>query len=258
MTKVVGIDFSGNDKMWRAQCGRSNVWLATVDRVEVTPRLLALHRVQELAGDDHPFRRSGTSLTAPGLSAVAIDAPFSLPTRFLPEGGWHGLVQSVEAMPLGTRPFPRSQALVDAATLICALDEPKPLRATERRWRDDGLNGRSTLWNGPRGGAPFTAACLRLDRRERPCSVAVVRGGYSPSRRSLPCSPVPDLGPADQRLRQGLGDATGHPRRVGAASDDTCTALRKGGGVCRCARRDPVCLRRHGRYGRPTRLSASR
>jgi hypothetical protein len=162
VTRVVGVDFPGNDKMWRPRCGRSNVWLATVERVEATPRLEALQRVQELAGDGHPFRRLCAYLKAPGLTAVAIDAPFSLPTRFLPQAGWHGLLQSVKSMPVGTRPFPRGQALVDAAAAVCDLDEPKPLRATERLWRDSGLNVRSTLWNGPRGGAPFTAACLRL------------------------------------------------------------------------------------------------
>jgi hypothetical protein len=35
-------------------------------------------------------------------------------------------------------------------------------RATEQLWRRQRINVRSVLWNGPRGGAPFAAACLTL------------------------------------------------------------------------------------------------
>jgi hypothetical protein len=42
------------------------------------------------------------------------------------------------------------------------LAEVKPLRATEEHWRSQHINVRSTLWNGPRPGAPFTSACLQL------------------------------------------------------------------------------------------------
>jgi hypothetical protein len=35
-------------------------------------------------------------------------------------------------------------------------------RATEQHWRKRRINVRSVLWNGPRGGAPFAAACLTL------------------------------------------------------------------------------------------------
>ena len=36
------------------------------------------------------------------------------------------------------------------------------MRETEQLWRRRGINVRSTLWNGPRGGAPFTVASLTL------------------------------------------------------------------------------------------------
>jgi predicted nuclease with RNAse H fold len=162
MPKFIGIDFSGNEKMWRPHCARSNVWLAEVEGGAARPTLVALNRVQEIAGNQHPFKRLCAYVSQPGLSAVAIDAPFSLPARFLPSNGWSNLLRSVAAIPLDVRPFPFGQALVDGALAIRPLDEPKPLRATERHWRDRSINVRSTLWNGPRGGAPFTAACLRL------------------------------------------------------------------------------------------------
>lgn len=38
-------------------------------------------------------------------------------------------------------------------------------RHTESEWQTRGVNVRSTLWNGPRGGAPFTVACLTLLHR---------------------------------------------------------------------------------------------
>jgi hypothetical protein len=38
----------------------------------------------------------------------------------------------------------------------------KPLRCTEKFWQKHKINVRSTLWCGPRSGAPMTSACLTL------------------------------------------------------------------------------------------------
>ena len=49
----------------------------------------------------------------------------------------------------------------------------QPLRRTESEWKSRGVNTRSTLWNGPRGGAPFAVACLTLDPTLRPPVLAL-------------------------------------------------------------------------------------
>ena len=64
-------------------------------------------------------------------------------------------------------------ALVLLALLGLKPNDPfaklKPLRHTEQLWKSRGLNVRSTLWDGPRGGAAFTVACLTLlAKAERP------------------------------------------------------------------------------------------
>jgi Protein of unknown function (DUF429) len=67
------------------------------------------------------------------------------------------------------RPFPLGASIVALGEAVAPRLEAKPLRQTEAYWRAKGVNTRSTMWAGPRGGAPFTAACLRLlERSERP------------------------------------------------------------------------------------------
>jgi len=39
--RYLGIDFSGNFRMWWAGCGRSNVWITEVERGESRPALVA-------------------------------------------------------------------------------------------------------------------------------------------------------------------------------------------------------------------------
>jgi hypothetical protein len=65
------------------------------------------------------------------------------------------------------RPFASGAALIALACEVAALDQKKPYRDTERVWIERGVNTRSTLWNGPRGGAAFTAACLTLLARSK-------------------------------------------------------------------------------------------
>ena len=170
LTVAHGIDFSGDAQKWTPGCGRSNVWIATarVDDVE-SMKLEALRPVQDLPGNSHPFERLVGLLAGGEYSAAAVDAPFALPARHMPDGGFSMLLHHVAELPTGSRPFAKGEELVAYGDENASLEEDrKPLRKTERLWRDR-VNVRSTLWNGPRGGAPFTAASLTLlARAKRP------------------------------------------------------------------------------------------
>ena len=162
VARVHGIDFSGDKTMWGPGCRRSNIWIATAelraDRVE----LRTLRPVQSLPGTSHPFDRLVTFLAGDNYHAAAIDAPFALPSRHMPVGGFPVLLRDVARFETGRRPFAEGEMLVEYGKSIASLEKQKPLRKTEQIWSDRGVNVRSTLWNGPRGGAPFTAACLTL------------------------------------------------------------------------------------------------
>jgi hypothetical protein len=161
----IGIDFSGSAEQWKAGKRNSNVWIATAaadgERRLVLKRLV---RVQELPGTGDPFTRLTGFLQSAPFAAAAIDAPFSVPREYVPEGRHALLLDQVAALRAAGRPFARGQDIVD-----CLLPEDAPRnrkywRCTEEEWRKR-VNVRSTLWNGPRGGAAFTAACLTLLHR---------------------------------------------------------------------------------------------
>ena len=160
--RFLGIDFSGNAQSWRPGRPR-NVWIAEATEDGAGPVLHSLLPVQHLAGEDPPFRRLVARLRRRDFAAAAIDAPFSLPAGALPTGPGDpraALLREVAAMPLlAGRPFPSGWQLVAAVAARSPLTEKKPRRLAERQWP---VNVRSTLWDGPRGGAPFTAACLYL------------------------------------------------------------------------------------------------
>ena len=162
MKVVHGIDFSGNAKMWRPGIRRSNVWVSTAQVHEQTMEVVALRRVQDLPGRSHPFQRLAALLAKGAYYAAGIDAPFALPARHMPAGGFPMLLQDVAQFPTGDRPFAEGKKLVAFGEANAALEEPKPMRKTEQFWRSRGVNVRSTLWDGPRGGAPFTVANLTL------------------------------------------------------------------------------------------------
>lgn len=158
----LGIDFSGNADSWRPGRPR-NVWIAEIDGDLARPGLRALHPVQAMAGSGSPFQRLVERLRRRDFAAAGIDAPFSIPRAYLPAGGRAALLAAVDRLPIDPdRPFPRGQDFVAAITASLPLAEKRPFRATERAWIARGVNTRSSLWAGPRGGAPFTAACLKL------------------------------------------------------------------------------------------------
>lgn len=146
------------------------MWIATVE-VTDRPRLIDVVPVQGLAGSGDPFDRLVALLRSDDHAAAGIDAPFCLPARHLPPDGHHGLLATIATLPdAPDRPFPSGASLFALAAAVAPIETAKPLRTTEKYWSSCGVNTRSTLWNGPRGGAPFTAACLTLlTRVGRPC-----------------------------------------------------------------------------------------
>lgn len=158
----LGIDFSGGAGPWRPVCASPTVWIATIRGAE----LLSLLPVQQLAGSGEPFTRLVGLLKAGRYRAAAIDAPFSLPDAYMPIGGHPQLLHDIARMdPAADRPFPHGADIINYVSEYATLLTPKPSRLTEK---EHGAT-RSTLWNGPRPGAPFTAACLTLlSQTERP------------------------------------------------------------------------------------------
>jgi hypothetical protein len=167
MSRFLGIDFSGNHLMWRPGCGRSNVWISDIRRTDEHLILDRLMRVQELPGDEHPLERLAALLREGNFDAAGIDAPFSVPRDFIPPDSYAGLLERIGSLsdPDG-RPFLRSADFVKAiAGVSPPLNPPKPMRSTDAYWSQKGLNVRSTLWAGARGGAAMTAACFKLLQR---------------------------------------------------------------------------------------------
>jgi hypothetical protein len=81
----LGIDFSGDYKKWRANERESNIYIATVRAQPKGFLLTALQSVQQL-GEGVPFQNLVTRLKARDFKAAAIDAPFSVPSKYLPLG----------------------------------------------------------------------------------------------------------------------------------------------------------------------------
>jgi Protein of unknown function (DUF429) len=171
MSRFLGIDFSGNHLMWRSCCARSNVWIADVRKIGERLVLKHLMRVQELTSDEHPLERLAALLGEGDFDSAAIDALFSVPRDFIPRDGYAGLLERIGSLadPEG-RPFLRSVDFVKAvAGVDPPLIPPKPMRSTDAYWSQKGLNVRSTLWAGARGGAAMTASCFKLlHRAQRP------------------------------------------------------------------------------------------
>lgn len=166
--RFVGIDFSGDHRMWSPGCGRSNIWISVVLADGEQLVLESLCPVQHLKGDDHPFLRLIRFLKEETYDAAAIDAPFSIPINYFHINNHDSLLAAVGKLECLKRPFPAGSALLELAGREELLP-PKPLRKTEQHWKQQGVNVRSTLWNGARGGAPMTGACLKLlQLAERP------------------------------------------------------------------------------------------
>jgi hypothetical protein len=159
----LGIDFSGDFRQWSARRSKSNVWVAGVEHSNGFA-LKDLKQIQCLSGDGDPFERLVALLSRREFEAAAIDAPFSVPQDYVPNGKHADLLSAVDGIPCkDNRPFPRGQEFVEKVVGVGPrLLDKKPLRRTDQDWCDRGVNVRSTLWNGARPGAPMTVACLTL------------------------------------------------------------------------------------------------
>ena len=100
MALLAGIDFSGDVRRWGPGCTSSNVWVAEAELDAAGQlHLLELRLVQSLPGDKLPFRRLASHMRNGGFSAVAIDAPISVPAEHVPEGSHEQLLRLVANFP---------------------------------------------------------------------------------------------------------------------------------------------------------------
>ena len=160
-SRWIGIDFSGNHLQWRDTPAASAVWIAQIEQTRRGLRLVDLRRVQDLTGSEPPFARLARFLREAEFAVAGIDAPLAPPQGYF-TGSRAELLCAVRALPCGTRPFPRGAQLVGLLAPALTPRGRHVHRATEQVWRKRGVNVRSVLWNGPRGGAAFAAASLSL------------------------------------------------------------------------------------------------
>lgn len=163
MTTYLGIDFSGDQKKWSPGTKNSNVWIAKVEmRNGPKLKLIDLRQVQEVEGEGRPFKRLCDLLRKDGFEAAGIDAPFSVPQKFINDISHEQLLKNVADIEK-QGDFPKADDFFKKITGQTEPLEPKkPLRKTETYWKGKEINVRSTLWTGPRGGAAMTSACLTL------------------------------------------------------------------------------------------------
>lgn len=163
---LLGIDFSGSADQWKAKRRTSSIWIAAARPYGAGIHVSALMPVQQLDGLEPPFTRL-SRLLATSTGHVGIDAPFAIPRGFgpPPPALWSDLDRQSEPK----RPFASGLALLRLAfgeVIPTSGPELKPygkkhFRATEQTWTR-GVATRSTLWDGPRGGAAFAVAAMTM------------------------------------------------------------------------------------------------
>jgi hypothetical protein len=177
MSTFIGIDFSGASRPWRPNITAPTVWLAIGKLKGRSLRLEELKPVQALGGSGHLFDQLVSFLAKRNFEVAAIDAPFALPLRHMPCAQHAELLRQLKALPDAfDRRFPSGASMVALGESVAPKIEHKPLRVTEQVWKRKGVNTRSTMWCGPRGGAPFAAACLRLIDRSNAAAWPWVQG----------------------------------------------------------------------------------
>jgi len=201
VSRFVGIDFSGAARPWRPLLDRPTVWLAVAEDDGYGTRLKGLMPVQSLQGDVPPFDRLVQFLARADFDVAAIDAPFALPLVHLPDGRRSELLRRVSLLPNAIdRPFPRGADIVALGEAVAPKAEAKPLRQTEQYWVERGVNARSTVWCGARGGAPFAAGSFACDRAFGPTVLALGTNATWLACRGLPCGPTSSMGIASSGL----------------------------------------------------------
>lgn len=166
MKTWIGIDFSGNDQMWSAGTTRSNVWISTLEesrhgdiRIRELCQVQALSRLQ----NETTFQALTRFLRDGRFDCAAIDAPFSLPREALPKDGFRWLMREVALLEVESgRRIPHGRQLIELARRKIK-DLPHEGRKSPRRVVESHFGAtRTPLWNGARGGAAFSVACMRL------------------------------------------------------------------------------------------------
>lgn len=193
--RLFGVDFSGDAKQWKPRCARPNVWVATATLSDQSISIESVIPVADLSGDGDPFDNLSKFLSTTRNAIAAIDAPFSVPFELCSDA--EQLWTDVNRLPKEGRPFPNGAALVEMILPALAPRGKKLYRETEKNWLERGVNTRSTVWAGPRGGAPFAAACMTLLSRHEG-AVWPIR-----SQTSLGCTLV-EAFPAAQLKQWGL------------------------------------------------------
>jgi len=160
----LGVDFSGNYRMWLPNIKSSNVWIADVRKEKKGIILSNLCSVQDLEGHGCSFERLVKLLGKREFKAAGIDASFSVPIEYLPDKDHSKLLQLV-VDEKSDRPFISGKRFIEKieehSTRVPAGS--RPLRKTEIYWQHNRkVSTRSSLWKGARSGAPMTAACLTL------------------------------------------------------------------------------------------------
>lgn len=165
MKSWLGIDFSGDYRRWAKGCKRTNIWIAEVKGFQGDFRLKNLFSVQSISEDfgEEPFERLVNFLKEKNFESAGIDAPFSIPEKFMPSGGYNKLLEEIQEMPLRGKPFPAgNDFVIKIAGRIPQSKTSDIYRETERYWLKEGINLRPALWAKGRPGAPMTSACLKL------------------------------------------------------------------------------------------------
>lgn len=112
--RLIGIDFSGDVQQWSARRRKSNVWIAAASTGDHGAVVVDdLRTVQELPGSEHPFERLILFLASELFTAAGIDAPFSVPSTYVPRTHAN-LVETVAELERDGRPFARGQQLIEA------------------------------------------------------------------------------------------------------------------------------------------------
>jgi hypothetical protein len=207
--------------MWRARCARSNVWIATIEERSAARELTDLFPVQTLPGTEPPFARLAARLSNRDFAAAAIDAPFSLPHSVADPDPHANLLARVGSLPRpDARPFAHGHALIELFLPGQSTRGAKIYRETEQHWREKGLNVRSTMWAGPRGGAPMTVACMTLLHAARAISWPWNEPGRPVVAEAFPGAQLVQWGLPHQRYSQGDEIARANRTRIATALSD--------------------------------------
>lgn len=166
MVRFVGVDFSGDHRKWAPKASRPSVWISVAELENGRLNVAQICPVQALPGSGGTMDRLARFLGSPSVCLGGIDAPFGIPDGVHHRHGpalWH----ETDALRRNGQPFCRAPTFLAHLAPGIPMPGRKTYRDTERHWIRNGVAVRSTTWWKPRGGAPFTAACMTLLARHQ-------------------------------------------------------------------------------------------